>query len=322
LSGRGRPSLGAEDLDRFEALDGVALDTRAALLERAEEQTIASGEVLIRQGEANDRMFLLLEGRLGVFLDALDAEPVAALEPGAVVGELSMLDGGPASASVVATAPSRLLALDEPAFWALINDSHAFAVNLLTTLAHRLRANNASVSRNVAERRRFERAALFDGLTGVHNRRWLDDTLHRLVARYERDPGQLALALADIDHFKRFNDRFGHGAGDQVLVSVARAMARTLRPTDLVARFGGEEFVILFPDTTLEDASRAAERVRAAVETEQIQIAGGATLPPVTLSIGLAAYRPGRPVPALLLDADQAMYRAKAAGRNRVVTAI
>ena len=187
-------------------------------------------------------------------------------------------------------------------------------------LTGRLRANNATVSQSVLLRRRYERAAMFDGLTGIHNRRWLDETLHRLVRRVERGDASLSIALIDIDHFKGINDTYGHEAGDHVLTTVAQVLARNLRPTDLVARFGGEEFVILFPDTDLEHALIAGERVRLAVASEALN-SGERRLPGVTISMGIAQLQPGQSVPELLKGADRAMYAAKDGGRNRVVAA-
>jgi diguanylate cyclase (GGDEF)-like protein len=244
---------------------------------------------------------------------------VAVLGRGETVGELSLLDGSVASAHVVSAEPTTLLEIDEGPFWALINDSHAFAVNLLTKLADRLRANNAAVSKNVQQRQRYERAAMFDGLTGIHNRRWLDETLHRLHARFQPPEGKLAVGLIDIDHFKQFNDKHGHDAGDHVLTLVANTLAKNLRPTDLCARFGGEEFVLLFPGTDVDTAAIAAERLRAVVQALDPTMLSGAALPRVTISIGLAQLHAGQTVPDLLKTADQAMYQAKQTGRNRVV---
>jgi diguanylate cyclase (GGDEF)-like protein len=308
-----------DDLAALSVLEGVGLDLREELLRSGRVTHAAPGEVIIRQGRHNDQMYLVVSGKLGVFLEALDAEPVAVLKAGETVGELSLLDGSPASASVAAVEHTRLLAIDEETFWSLINESHAFAINLLLKLVERLRANNVTVSANVRERRRYERAALFDGLTGIHNRRWLDDTLNRLVRRYHHSGGDLCVALVDIDHFKTFNDRHGHHAGDHVLVTVARVLSRNLRPTDLAARFGGEEFVVIFPETVLDDAANASERVRRATAIERSVLTDGTELPPVTLSIGVAKLKPGQSVPELLVAADQAMYRAKQTGRDRVI---
>ncbi len=301
--------------------EGVDPFSRRALLEAAEPCELRAGQVLLQEAGANDRMYLLLEGELGIFLVGTGKEPVATLGPGETVGEMSLLDGAPASASVVAQSRCRLLSVDEKAFWRLVESSHPFALSLLVKLTGRLRANNATVSQSVILRRRYERAAMFDGLTGIHNRRWLDETLHRLVRRVEgTDGASLSIALLDIDHFKRFNDDFGHEAGDHVLTVVAQVLASNLRPTDLVARFGGEEFVILFPDTDLQLAKLASERVRRAIAAEALSMEER-ELPSVTISMGVAQFRSGQSVPELLKAADSAMYRAKEAGRNRVIVA-
>lgn len=310
--------LAVELLDDFPMLAGVGLTARRELLATAEERLLSPGDVLIRHGEPNGAMYLVLSGELGVHLDGVDGDPVAILGHGETVGELSLLDGAPASANVVCRSACRLLAVREEGFWQVTNASHAFAVNLLVKLAARLRANNDTVSRNVQKRRQYERAAMFDGLTGIHNRRWLDETLHRLATRHERGGSVLSLSLIDIDHFKQFNDRFGHAAGDHVLTTVATVLSTNLRPTDLVARFGGEEFVILFPDTDLDHALIAAERVRHAVEIAENRMPDGTPLPRITISMGVAQMQPQQPVAELLKIADHAMYRAKQTGRNRV----
>ncbi len=312
-------ALSAESLDGFAMLEGVGLTARRELLASSQLRRLEAGDVIIEQGKHSECMYLVLEGELGVHLDSVETDPVAMIGAGETVGELSVLDGTDASAHVVARGPCKLLAVQEEGFWQLTNVSHAFAVNLLIKLAARLRANNATVSRNVQKRRQYERAAMFDGLTGIHNRRWLDETLHRMVRRHEKSHGHLSLSLIDIDHFKSFNDRYGHAAGNHVLTVVASTLATNLRPTDLVARFGGEEFVIIFPDTELDAARCAAERVREAVSKQELSMPDGTRLPPVTISMGVAELWSGATVPNVLKTADFAMYRAKQAGRNRVV---
>lgn len=302
-------------------LQRVSLTARAELLFGAQERRLAAGEVLLVGGEPNDTMYILTEGKLEVHLTSIDDDPIAFIAVGETVGELSLLDGSVASASVVASSESTVLAVSEDQFWELVDGSHAFAVELLVKLAQRLRTNNSTVSQNVLRRRMYERAAMFDGLTGIHNRRWLDDTLHRMVARAREHGGSLCVALIDIDHFKQFNDTYGHDAGDFVLAAVAGSLAANLRPTDLVARFGGEEFVIIFPETPLAAAASVSDRLRQAVSEREFVMPGGRALPRVTISIGVAQLASDQTVPSILKAADTAMYRAKRSGRNRVLTA-
>ncbi len=319
-----------DPLEHVAMLSGVPAALRRELAKTAVPKNLEGGEVLIRQGEPGVRMYFLLQGELYVTLGDPSAEPIARIHAGETVGELGVLEGGLASAHVVAHGPCELLALDEEAFWSLTHKSHAFAINLIVKLAERLRANNATVSGNIEKRRLYERAAMFDGLTGIHNRRWLDENLTRLVERHHLgdtdDDGRtvrspMAVALIDIDHFKRFNDGHGHEAGDVVLSGVASVLAQNLRPTDLVARFGGEEFVILFPDTVLDEAKVACERVRQAVAAATVTMPDGAALPAVTISLGVAELQDKEEPPGILKRADAAMYEAKRGGRNRVVAA-
>jgi diguanylate cyclase (GGDEF)-like protein len=314
-----KPVSEKTELDDFRMLHGVAAGLRAQIVRDSQRRTLASGDALIRQGEPATAMFFLLEGELGVTLHDPKAEPIAIIRSGETVGELGVLDGSTASAHVIARSACVLLALNEEEFWQLLHASHAFSINLLVKLSERLRANNATVTTSMEKRRFFERAAMFDGLTGIHNRRWLDETLHRLVDRSAQGGGPLSLSLIDIDHFKRFNDHHGHEAGDAVLTAVAAAMSAALRPTDLMARFGGEEFVILFPDTPLDDAVAAAERVREVVAHTDVHTDKGVALPRVTISMGVACWRAPQLPADLLKAADVAMYRAKKGGRNRVI---
>lgn len=163
-----------------------------------------------------------------------------------------------------------------------------------------------------------------DGLTGIANRRHFDEQVRLEWRRCRRDGHPLGLILADVDHFKRYNDHYGHLGGDDCLTAVAAALKDCVRRAgDLVARYGGEEFVVLLPNTDLTGTGRVAEEARAAVEGLQLPHAASDTAPVVTLSLGAAAFPPrllGEAEVQDLIDrADRALYRAKAQGRNRVV---
>jgi diguanylate cyclase (GGDEF)-like protein len=154
--------------------------------------------------------------------------------------------------------------------------------------------------------REVTRLSVVDPLTGVANRARWNEEFARESARVRRSGGQLAVALVDLDHFKRLNDEDGHAAGDRLLRASAEAWAAALRTGDLIARYGGEEFALLLPQTSLEDALRVVERIRAA------------TPAPVTCSVGVAAFDKSEGPGELLARADAALYRAKRGGRNRV----
>ena len=175
-----------------------------------------------------------------------------------------------------------------------------------------------------AANRTLSRVATLDGLTGVPNRRSMDEMLENAWRRSVRNRTPLSLILIDIDHFKDFNDRFGHVAGDRCLVRVANEMRSTLRrPDDFLARYGGEEFLAFPASAPIEAAVGLAERLRLLVEQLPVEIPASGDLARVTISAGVAGLDsvPDGSVADLIASADRALYSAKAAGRNRVVRA-
>lgn len=174
---------------------------------------------------------------------------------------------------------------------------------------------------NLQLRTRLQNQSIRDPLTSLFNRRYLEETFVRELARASRGDRNVGVLVLDVDHFKRFNDSFGHDAGDAVLRSVGGLLRSSARDSDIPCRFGGEEFVIVFPDIDLETLTRRAERVREAVKALSISHRGQA-VGPITISIG-AAITPshGATPDALLAAADKALYEAKASGRDRVIVA-
>jgi diguanylate cyclase (GGDEF)-like protein len=303
------PSHDSDLLSRLPLFREVDLWSVRPILERCEEHDLAAGHVLIDPALGGQHAYVLLRGRLTVHLSA-EQPPIATLERGEVVGEMSFFGGHVASAIVRCAEPSRVLAIDESSFWDLINASHEIAINLLYILSRRVRSGNTTIGE------REERATV-DVLTGLRNRRWLDEAFARELARADGAGRPLCLAMVDVDRFKKFNDAHGHQAGDEVLKGVGRVLRDTSRPNDLVARYGGEEFAVLFPDTPIDDAIAAADRLRRAIAATGFAH-DGAALPKVTASFGLAQRLPGEPLEQLVSRADEALYRAKEQGRDRV----
>jgi two-component system cell cycle response regulator len=163
--------------------------------------------------------------------------------------------------------------------------------------------------------------ATTDTLTGLLNRRAFLEWGRRELLRTTRYTDSLSIIVLDVDHFKQINDKWGHAVGDMVLAAVARLLGATVRACDVVARWGGEEFVLALPSTPLIGASHVAERVRAALESSEILDPSGQRVP-VTASLGVAQFAPEESLEQVVDRADRAMYGAKSTGRNRVVSSM
>jgi len=158
-----------------------------------------------------------------------------------------------------------------------------------------------------------------DPLTEVGNRKYFERQLTYITAEARDNDQQLCVLMVDIDHFKKFNDTFGHLVGDQVLRLVARTMVENLKGRDIIARYGGEEFVILLPQTRLEDAKKVGDHLRSCLGTKSVRKRNSnETLGTVTISIGATLYYPGEEMDEFIARADKALYKAKDNGRNQV----
>lgn len=199
-------------------------------------------------------------------------------------------------------------------------NENRFQSQIGTIFLEHLAAVVSACIENTRLQEHIKLVGLRDPLTGINNRRFFDQRLKEEAGRARRYDRPLSCLFLDIDHFKRINDQYGHQAGDNVLKQVSSMLNDRLRQTDILARFGGEEFVILLPDTEQDDASLIAEQVRSRIAHAKFIIPSGKTLS-VTLSIGLAVLHPNNHIndaKQLLSAADQAVYAAKLSGRNRV----
>ena len=196
--------------------------------------------------------------------------------------------------------------------------SSTFLTTRVQSTREHLRRQKAELAQALEQIRQL---ATHDDLTGLLNRRAMLDRMQLEQRRSLRSGSPLLIAQLDIDHFKAVNDTHGHAAGDLVLQSFADTVRRNVRDTDVLARWGGEEFVLLLCDTPAADAVALMERLRQAVQAMQVPVAQGGQPITVTVSIGLARHTPADPLAGTLERADQALYAAKAGGRNRVVPA-
>jgi diguanylate cyclase len=187
-------------------------------------------------------------------------------------------------------------------------------------LEERLMRSSGEISELKESLEVVRKEALTDALTGIPNRKFFDTRLKEATRSSMEDGEPLSLLLLDIDHFKQFNDTYGHQLGDQVLRLVARTLTDSVKGRDTPARYGGEEFVIILPQTRLPNAVTVAEQIRRTmVRHKVVRKDSGEEYGVITLSIGASTYRPGEALADLIKRADAALYHAKRTGRNRVI---
>ncbi len=310
-------------LSRLQLFRNVDLDNQALLdlLSQCEYRQLEAGDVILSNEEDNHYLYILLNGRLVIQLSDHEDIPLVTVEAGECVGEMSIFDSRVPSAQVKASEVTDVLVIEQDILWRMVSVSHEIARNLLYIMSERMRYSNLVIADSLEMQRKYQQYASTDALTGLHNRGWLDDAFDREVKRSERDQLPLALIMIDVDNFKSYNDEYGHLAGDQVLITVAQAIRNPLRPNDLVARFGGEEFAVLLPETTVDNAKIIAERLRQRVYEADPGTLDDVDLPRVTISLGIAGRQPGYSLDMMIAAADVAMYHAKRNGRNRVEVA-
>lgn len=304
-----------EGLDLFQ---GVDPDSIQALLQHCERQDVAPGELLLSPGVRNENVFIVLSGGLNVHVGSLKAPVLAKMEAGACVGEMSIIEDRDPSAYVIASEPSHLLVIHQTTLWDMVHASHEFAKNLLVVLSERVRSHNRVIAESFGELRKFERHATTDALTGLGNRRSMEESFPREIARCIEDGQPVALIMVDVDNFKDFNDKFGHIAGDRALTAVAGILKQQFRPHDVLVRYGGDEFAVLLPGIDEESALSIADRVRTAVCGDTTDSGDSLIKIPIKISMGIATLSGPGSLESLIRAADAALYRAKHAGRNFV----
>lgn len=304
------------DLLLFEQASRESIE---ATLEHARIYRAAPGEVILGPGVRNAIVYVVLKGILRVDVVGREGREHSHVGRGECVGELSVIEGGATTATVIAVEDCELLALPGETVLELVDHSHAVARNLVRLLSRRLKGSNRLLRDEAESSELLRRQVNFDALTGLHSRAWLEATLPRMCNRVRHGGEGFALAMCDVDFFKRINDSFGHLTGDRVLHRIAGVLGSCLRPTDFAARFGGEELVaILCGADAVADAVTAAERVRLGVRGLEIESIPASRTPLVTISIGVAVYQPEESSEQLIRRADAALYVAKRGGRDRV----
>lgn len=309
-------AIALKEIEQFSLFKGIDFQQVPRALASAPVVRAVPGQIILSPETRNRVLYLVMSGTLSVHLETPDSRPIRTVDQGSCVGELSLIEGRSPSAWVKAKTPCTLIALDHDLLWDMVAEDGRISKNLLSIVSQRVIANTELIILGKIRIRELEETAYRDGLTRIYNRRWFDQALVVHMNRFHRDLTPFTLCMADVDRFKDYNDTNGHPAGDNALSAVARTLSVSIRPDDFVARYGGEEFCIILSDTRARDGGHIISRVLDAVRETRITDAGGNALPPVTISIGAAEPRSGDTVDSLIQRADQALYRAKAAGRD------
>lgn len=296
-------------------------------------RTCVAGEAILTEGEPGDSMFFLVEGTAEARLAT--GKNVRSYGPGSYFGELSFINPGHRrSTTVVATSAAKLHVLDQGsiktllashpgAIFTLLRRACAFLVDAERNLIGDLRKQNAELQETIktleftrARLSEEELTARTDKLTGLFNRRAFDAELQSFMQRAKAIGGGLAVIAMDLDKFKPVNDAMGHAAGDFVLRGVGKILSEGVRKSDLPCRVGGDEFIVLLADLDEANARERAETLRAAIGT--LAHPGNERGIQITSTMGGTMYRPGETAEEVMHRADEALYAAKRAGRNRL----
>lgn len=300
---------GTADLEGLLLFRGVDLSSARGLLEDCSRRDLSSGEVLIQAGQPNQLLYLVLSGRLRVHLE-LDQDPVGQLKAGEVAGEISLISGELTSAFVVADENSRVLVLDEETMWSLF-DSSPLASNLLLLIAKRLYGADRVLAKSERLKSELEKYAVTDALTGFHNQRWLAKMLPRQMERSKQNGSPFCLMLLRLNSLEEHLKTSGQAGIDRVLYAVSRTIRDSMRPGEIIVRHGGDDFMVLLPDTDALTANKVGSRLRRSMTQIQLPGTAGEPFPGITLSYGVAEMGEEDTVSSMISEAGKDLHEAK-----------
>lgn len=309
------------DIALFNHINAIELKAIEEQLNTCPVVSVRAGEVVLDSHNTSPCLYVVLRGTLAqsssIARRQLENASIQYFA-GECIGELSVLDEEAHTATIAAVTDSELLVIDATTMWRLIDDSNSVARNLLQLLSFRIRATNAQLRNRQKVGEFYRQLSMVDGLTGLHNRSWLNTQLPGLIENAKATETDLSIIMLDLDHFKKFNDQHGHLLGDEALQAAAKSVSAGLRPSDFAARYGGEEMIIILPNTGKDSALVVAERLCDRIRQVRIFDDESRALPHITASLGLATLSNEQDGLGVIASADAALYRAKDRGRNQV----
>lgn len=293
-------------------------DTVCLHLQHATAVELEVGAKLLEPGQENTAIYLVVSGEIAICLDSDGENELTRIRVGGCIGEHSMTDDRRVFTFAVAREPSRVLSIAPAQVWELMRSEPTIAFNLIQILSESTRRNNAALRESIKRQIELRLSPTTDALTGLRNRRWMEEMFARTIARAERTGSTVAMAMFDIDDFNAVNLAHGPAGGERILQQVAKLASGHLRPSDQCVRFIGEKFCALLPEATGLRAERAANRLREKIVATPMMPVEGHPFP-ITASFGVVEWRPGMALSDLVAAAEEALLKAKRSGSNCVV---
>jgi len=312
-----------KSVDIFSLLSEGEIDEIRAHLE---DINVEAGSVLFRQGDEGNELYIVRLGSVATSIDLPDGKSreIAVFKSGDFFGEMSIFENAPRSATCTAREKSELLVLHQRSIFRII-ENHPTAAQkimyrMLNITTQRLRNTGDFLFDMVQWGDKARKRAITDEMTGVYNRRFLDDSLNQYVDEARKNGEPLVLVMVDLDYFRQINELYGHETGDSVIRDVVGVFKNHLKNPNIIARYGGDEFTFLIPGIGPKDALGICDSIRTDVEKLETLSRFDGAIKKVTTSQGLACFpESAGDVDSLKKKADSALYRAKEEGRNRVV---
>lgn len=315
-------------LQRVYIFSKLSVGELALIADRFRVVSFEPGTVIFNEGDPGSEMFIVREGRVATLINLPGGQKkeIAEFTPGDFFGEMTVFENVPRSATCIATEASTLLSLGQQELLSLIDPFPEIVTSItyrmLSITTQRLRDTGEFLSELVRWGEGASRRAVTDEVTGVYNRRFLDEVIVDHFETSKTTGRPLSIIMVDLDYFRDINEQYGVETGDRTFQEVVGVIKDHLSDPDILARYGGDEFTVLLPGSRLEDACRIAERIRVGVERLDFLKDMPGTKKGITISQGVASYpENARDLKTLREKADAALYAAKEGGRNRVARA-
>ena len=310
-------------IDILSVLCGKELDLLYSQMKHLEYE---SGSILFNQGDSGDELFIILSGSISISVKTSDGGmvEVAVLGEGQFLGEMSIFDSSPRSATCIIKNDAALLSFSRDDFFDLIHNNPETAIKILyrmlNTTIERLNNTGSFLSDMVKWGEKARKRAVTDEFTGLYNRRFLDDSLEDIFSKASLSSDPVSLVMVDLDNFGKLNKEYGEAVGDSIILEASEVFKSVFRESDILARYGGDEFTFILPDTAADTALKLCEK--AACQLRKIDLLKNrkGRIRKITASIGIAAYPDhADSVEKIMELADRAVYTAKEWGRDKVV---